>query len=335
MKKSILKLTSMIMVLMLAIMLVIFSKPPLVKSAEITSENAIILQKNSGEKIIYISGKEATEFTYALSDNNNLDDAEFQSYIKDTNGKSVVYIESNKEYKYLLINENGNISTFEISNMDIITEQEVSTIENLTKKFNVSVEVTDAEVTNEDGTTTSISTGKMSINDDGIYKYDMIEIIDRNSSVSQIDKNALNLYNELNNLKSLQTTYEKLKSELLIRDYYNLLLKNANWHSADSNEVLQDEESEDGEVFAILLGKVESGKIVETDIQFMNCFRKDAEGKMYSTVEETKQVEIKTALPVTGENLALYIGLGAIIIAIIVLVIRAKKLSSKGKQNEQ
>lgn len=331
MKRSILKLTSMIMVLMLAIMLVIFSKPPLVESAEISSENAIILQKTNGEKIIYISGKEETEFTYALSDNNNEDDVEFQAYIKDTNGRNVVYIENGKEYKYLLINEKGKVSAFEISNMDVITEQEVSVIENLTKKFNVDVEVTDAEVTNEDGVTTTTSTGKILIKDDGIYKYEMFEIVDKNSSVNKINENALNLYNALNNLNSLKTTYEKLESELLIRDYYNLLLKNVNWHSADNNEILQNENSENGEVFAILLGKVESGEVVETDIQFMNCSREDAEGKMYSTVEETKQIETKTALPVTGENLALYIGLGIVMIAIVALVIRTKKLSSKGK----
>ena len=61
------------------------------------------------------------------------------------------------------------------------------------------------------------------------------------------------------------------------------------------------------------------------------CPPRGSAAEMIGVEETTKKVEKKTALPVTGENLALYVVFGIIILAIIILVIRMKK----AKNNEE
>ena len=80
-------------------------------------------------------------------------------------------------------------------------------------------------------------------------------------------------------------------------------------------------------MFVVIIREVKDGKEVRKDVQFMTTARHDDEG-----VEKTsKEVKKKTKLPVTGENLALYIVFGVIILAIIILIIKMRK----AKQDEE
>ena len=109
------------------------------------------------------------------------------------------------------------------------------------------------------------------------------------------------------------------------------LLKDAEWEDAENSEILQPKDSQEGEKFVVLIREVDGEDTVREDVQFMTCGRKDDEGVEVTEKETTKKVEKKTALPVTGENLVLYVVFGIIILAIIILVIRMKK----AKNNEE
>ena len=175
------------------------------------------------------------------------------------------------------------------------------------------------------------TTGKIVIKDKGDYQYQLLEVVDKNGSTKTLNETAVELYNQLSKLNNASKMYDKLIAEVKIRDDFEKLLKDAEWKDAENSEILQPKDSQEGEKFVVLIREVDGDDTVREDVQFMTCGRKDDEGVEVTEKETTKKVEKKTALPVTGENLALYVVFGIIILAIIILVIRMKK----AKNNEE
>ena len=108
--------------------------------------------------------------------------------------------------------------------------------------------------------------------------------------------------------------YDKLLAEITVRDNYKKLLENATWTDAKNNTIPEPKDAQNGEKFVVLIREVKDGKTVREDVQFMTCSRADDKG-----------AGKKNKLPVTGENLALYVIFGIIILAIIVLIVRMNK----------
>ena len=65
MKNSILKLTSIILIIFLALSIM----PTAVRAAD--STEGVMLEKTNGEKVIYIKNMDNTEFKYAFSNNDD------------------------------------------------------------------------------------------------------------------------------------------------------------------------------------------------------------------------------------------------------------------------
>ena len=63
----------------------------------------------------------------------------------------------------------------------------------------------------------------------------------------------------------------------------------------------------------------------------MTCDREDDANVEYTEKQENKVVEKRTELPVTGENLFLYIALGVVIFAIVIVCIKIKKEGNESK----
>ena len=315
MKKSSLKLTCIILIAILTLAVM----PMGVRAAD--EAEGVILEK-ADEKIVYVKDMKSTEYKYAFSDNET--DASSATYVtatKDSNEEYVASLEKDKTYKYMFIQQEGTSKTLDLSTFKNITENEIKKVEKLTKSIKVKTSESDSSVSKDGDKTITKVTGKIVISDDGNYQYQLIEVVDKNDSSETIDETALELYNELAKLEKAENMYEKLLSEITIKEDYNKLIDNAKWKDAKKKEIPQPEDSQKGEVFIALIREVKDGETVRTDIQIMTCGRADDEG-----VEETeKQVEKKTKLPVTGENLALYIIFGIIILAIIILIIRMRK----------
>ena len=157
-------------------------------------------------------------------------------------------------------------------------------------------------------------------------------MLDKNNSTKKLNETAVELYAQLSKLSDATKMYDKLLAEITIRDDLKKLLEDAKWEDAKKGkEIPQPEDSQEGEKFVVLIQEIKDGDTVRTDVQFMTCGREDDEGVEKTEKQEKKVIEKKTALPVTGENLALYIIFGIIILAIIILIIRMRK----SKQNEK
>lgn len=327
MKKSKLRLVCMI----LTIIFVISIMPTFVRATD--NIEAVILENANGEKIIYIKGMSSTEFKYAFSDDSEATDLMYTTSLKDTNGENVAIIESGETYKYMFLVQQDKTDIIELTSLEVITNKEIEKIETLTKTISVVTDDSTSETsTTEDGTTVMTTTGKIVIQDKGKYQYQLIEILDKNESTKKVNETAVELYNKLTELEKTNTMYEKLMIEITIRDDYNTLIEQADWEDVEEMTILQSQDAQKGEKYIVLIQKIEDGESGINDMQIMTCDRADDADVEYTNKTEIKVVEKKTALPVTGENLALYIVLGVIILAIIILVIRMKYV--KGKQNE-
>ena len=321
MKKSILKLTSAVLIIIFALAIM----PKSVRAAE--KIEGIILEKANNEKIIYIKEKGETEFKYAFSDEKETSNANFITSSKDTNGEYVAFIEGEETYKYMFITSGNNTEIIELDALKKITD-----IENLTKVINVTTEEFNSQMTKNGDTTVTEKQGKIVIEDEGTYQYQSIEILDKNNSTTKLNETAVELYDSLKSLQSLNKMYDKLLVEITIRDDYKILQENAKWEDATKKEILQSQDSQEGEKFLVLIQEVKDGKTVRTDVQIMTCQRQDAADVEYTNTTVPKVVEKKTSLPVTGENLVLYIVLAVVILAIIILATKMK--SEKGKHGK-
>ena len=321
MKNLSLKLT-----LILLFTIFIVSVMPLAVRAA-SNTDGIILEKADGSKIIYLKDMKATEFKYAFSDTDNSTDATFVTASKDTNNEFVAFMEKETSAKYMFVQVEGNTNNIELSKQKSITESEIKDVEKLTKIIGVETTETDSAVSKEGDKTITTTNGKIVVKDEGTYEYQIIEVVDNNSSTKTLDKTAVDLYNQLSKLENAEGMYNKLLAEITIRDDYKELINNAKWQEAKNNTIPQPKDSQIDEVFVVLIQEVKDGKTQRTDVQFMTTARKDDEG-----VEKTsKEVTKKTKLPVTGENLVLYIVFGVIILAIIILIIKMRK----AKQDEE
>ena len=321
MKKSIFKLTCIMLIAILALTVM----PMTVRAANNTE--GIILEKADGSKIIYVKDMKATEFKYAFSDTDDSSGATFITSSKDTNGEYVAFMEKETSAKYMFVQVEESTNTIELSKQKNITESEIKEVEKLTKIIGVETTETDSAVSKDGDTTITTTNGKIVVTDEGTYQYQIIEVVDNNTSTKTLDKTAVDLYNQLSKLENAEGMYNKLLAEITIRDDYKKLIDNAKWQDAKNNTIPQPSDSQKDEVFVVLIQEVKDGKTVRTDVQFMTTARKDDKG-----VEKTsKEVTKKTKLPVTGENLALYVVFGVIILAIIILIVKMRK----AKQDEE
>jgi len=321
MKKSIFKLTCIMLIAILALTVM----PMTVRAASNTE--GIVLEKADGSKIIYVKDMKSTEFKYAFSDTDDSTSATFVTASKDTNGEYVAFMEKETSAKYMFVQVKESTNTIELAKQKSITEDEIKNVEKLTKIIGVETNETDRAVSKDGDTTVTTVNGKIVVTDKGTYQYQIFEVVDKNSSTKTPNETAVDLYSQLSKLENADGMYNKLLAEITIRDDYKKLIDNAKWQDAKKNEIPQPKDSQKDEVFVVLIREVKDGKTVRTDVQFMTTARKDDEG-----VEKTsKEVKKKTKLPVTGENLALYIVFGVIILAIIILIVKMRKT----KQDEE
>lgn len=317
MKKSKLKTLGII----LAIIMLSFTLMPICSNADEEKLEVIAFEKANEDMIFYIKGYESTDFKYAFSDTEETPTTGFVTCITDSKGENVAYLAKGKTYKYMFIADKTGIHS---TNISTIKQNEIEEIEELTKIIPVDTKQTESSTKTEGDTTITTTTGKIVITENGDFKYQLIKIADEN-------KDAVELYNELQKLSTQTSGYEKLLLEMNIRDNYKKMLENAIWSNVEEKTIHQPENSLNGEKYLVLMQKVENNEIEKSDLQIMTCLREDDKGK--NQIEETAKVEKKTKLPITGENLAMYIALGIIIIAIIAVVVRMYIF--KNKKNEE
>lgn len=318
--------------IVLIILLSFFIVMPLVSNADNESLSVVKFIKHDNSILIYINGMEKTNFNFSFSNDENATNLAYTTNLKDEEGNNLALMQGDFKYMFILKENQQTPQIVDIQNAQSITWQDVDQLNKITKNINVEVAADDAQVSNENGTKVTNSREKIVIKDNGNYQYQLLKVAGKNGNMASQD--AVELYNQIHNvLPNATTMYDKLTSQIKIRDSYKKLLENSTWEDVKSNEIYEPSDAQDGDVFIALIKKSNNQDQQDTyDLQIMTCTREDAEGVNHTNQTVGKQVEKKTALPVTGENLALYIILAIVIIAIIVIAIRMKYV--KGKNNE-
>lgn len=316
------------------------------------NENIQMIKKSEKEFLIYVRSLENKKFQFAFSnskeaDKNNLLFEE-SALDKKQDGKNIAYINSNiystffenKEKTFLWIKEGENykIEGLEINLEEALSEKEIQDINNITKKIEVKIGTKKLpDEIDVDGSKIQKEIGTIKIKNNPKYKYSYI--IMESEEKTDIEK-FISLANQIN--QEDESTYNKLK---IYNDFYELYKKieptaeDAKWKIAEKNIVEQPQEfnKQDGYQYLVWL-KQEGNNEEVMDVQIMTCKAKN------TPIYEKQEVIVKTAskLPITGDNIILFVILGVIIVAIVIAVImknnnknKEEKVNEKNENEEQ
>ena len=286
------------------------------------NENVQLVKQTDTDYLIYINGHLYSSFEFAFSDNNTTDKETltYLSAAKDSaeGGNYIAYINSyTTEHKYMWAKDAEGAYFVEGVELDLskaIPADELTAIQNVTKKIAVDTDQVQVEEKTIDGNQVTVTTGKVVFESEGNYEYQIVklpsseeynELMDLAERISKINTSTdmytkLGLYIKFNNL------YNKLSSELL----------RENWVKVENQEILQPENTENGDKYVLWIKEGNT-----TDAQFLTS----------KYVEEKVKEEITIKLPVTGDNNTLLIVLGILVVAIIVVSIRIKSLKKENK----
>lgn len=286
------------------------------------NENVQLVKQTETDYLIYINGNLDSSFEFAFSDDNTAD-KETLTYLSAATdsaegGNYIAYINSyTTENKYMWAKDAEGTYFVEGVELDLskaIPADELTAIQNVTKKIAVDTEKVQVEEKTIDGNQVTVTTGKVVFENEGNYEYQIVklpsseeynELMDLAERISKINTSTdmytkLGLYTRFNNL------YNELSLELL----------EEKWIDVQNQEILQPEDTENGDKYVLWIREGNT-----TDAQFLTS----------KYVEEKVTEEITVKLPVTGDNNTLLIVLGILVVAIIVVSIRIKSLKKENK----
>lgn len=308
-------------------------------SANASNENIQILEKNTGDYIIYIKDNLNTEFEFAFSNDITVDKNALTYYSAETdstnaNANKVAFVNSGTislftapTYIWARIGTDYILEGVEIDLSKSINESDLQIASNITKTIKVDTTKTNTTEETVDGKKVTVTTGKVVLEENGNYSYMLIEEPD-----SEDYAKLTNLATRISKFNSETNMYTQIQVYSEFFNIFNMLApsESADWTKVEENEILQPEDSEDGQKY-ILWIKQENNTIKEQedsltnkiDIQFLTSYKKYSEEKIMET--------ITTKLPVTYDNNILLIVLAILVVAIIVVCIRIKMLNKKEK----
>lgn len=330
MKNSKIKLVALLsLVLML---LSIFTMP-----AQAATNEKIILKKANDEFLIYYKEicNEEFEFAFSLDPKEEEDNLIFIKSAKDQltdTALNVAYVDeylftnyfnSDKPtYIWVRNNEGKMLVSADLVNLDeAILEETVELVNTTTKRIKTHIETTEPKTEIVDGVETTVTTGKLVLdNKENKYSYELIKIAN-NAEAEEL----FNLVEKLQKNEKLGT-YENLTFASKFYDLYNKLMpKTSDWTQVDDSEILQPENTLEGEKYIVYL-KDEQGVV---DVQFLTSVYKVEEG----VKEETETITETVKLPVTFDSGSiLFIILAVIVLALVIVTIVRVKANKKDEK---
>lgn len=135
----------------------------------------------------------------------------------------------------------------------------------------------------------------------------------------------MDLATRISKFNSATSIYTKIEVYNEFLNYFYTLTPDIedNWVNVQENEILQPEDSKDGEQYILWIRESENEQTQNIDVQFLTSHKEYSEERIKET--------ITTKLPVTYDNNILLIVFGALIVAIIIVYIRIKTLNRKEK----
>ena len=296
-----------------------------------TNEEVQIVQINEGKCIIYIKGLENTEFNYALFLDPSATemDLKYMHSVKDGENNQVALVEEsdfdfkNNTKAYLKIKQGENVSTIDVDFTNAFTKENMSFVENTTKRIGTKIvyDLLEEDRIDENGVHVTAKVGGIEINDDENAQY-FYELQNADGEYAELMKMAEQINNEYNSMEM----FKKIKMCQEFYKKYNSLVEKANWQSVQNKTVRQPKESENGSKYVVFIKKV-SGQEEITDIQFLTCEKEET-----ASYENEKIVkEETTKLPITGESLLLGIALVVVLGAMVYVYIKMKQNKEERK----
>ena len=190
-----------------------------------------------------------------------------------------------------------------------------------TKRIKTHIETTEPKTEIVDGVETTVTTGKLVLdNKENKYSYELIKVAN-NADAEEL----FNLVEKLQKNEKLGT-YENLTFASKFYDLYNKLMpKTSDWTQVDDSEILQPENTLEGEKYIVYL-KDEQGVV---DVQFLTSVYKVEEG----VKEETETITETVKLPVTFDSGSiLFIILAVIVLALVIVTIVRVKANKKDEK---
>ena len=291
-----------------------------------SNEGLSILKGYDDEYLIYVRNHEDTvfEFAYANSQSVDKNTLRYRAYASDTLGNKIAYInasvladgvfDTSPTYIWVrtIAGKEYIINGVEINLTKVLDIETLEEVSDITRRIPVNVE--GSVVTEEiiDGKKVSITQGKMVLEDNTKeYEYQIIRI--------KNDPSYDNLIDLARRIAKFDDSTDNATKIAIYTAFYEELEKlqpsvtDTKWARADNNEIIQPEDTEDGEVYLVWLKDVETGVI---DMQIMTAVKQYEEEKIRE-------------LPVTGEDYMLWIvsGIAMTGMAINVAFARRNKIS--------
>ncbi len=316
-----------------AIALLIVIMPLKIQAAE---ENFRIVKSND-DYIIYIEGLEDKEFAFAFNNNVEINSSELE-YINnwsDSNGVNVACLDNGfgldltqKVYLWVKdMSDNEILSKAELNLENSVELAKLSELNTLTKRIDVDVTQKDNIESIIDGVTITKELGKIIIKDteSSSFNYDIYKLSN--------SKNAANLVDLLEKSEKISDKgmIEKIDTLKETEEAFNTLIANANWKNVSDGEIKQPEDTVNGDRYLVLLQETDENQNVKTDLQILECNYKEK----HTVTAEKIPMRSVSILPVTGEEIGLYIFLASVIVLIVIVVIRILFLNRKNKNENK
>ena len=292
--------------------------------------------KSEEDYVIYVDGYETTSFSFAFSNaaETNVSELKFYNNWTDANEVNVACLDNESGIDltskiFMWINDESNnpiITAREIDLTQAIDVEDIEDLNSLTSRIMTDPSQVDSKTEDVGGVMITRTAGKLVITDseEYTYRYSLEKITD-SSNFSELTT----LLQEIDNVSS-ETMIEKLDSVKKADDKLDDMIANASWTEVSNMTINQPEDCAIGDKYGVLLQKVDTnGEVVESDLQILECYKEASQDK----VTETVPVKVTSALPVTGEDITLYVALAVILLAIIAVIVRIIFLK-KNKQNE-
>ena len=316
--------------LMLA-MAVLFITIMISTSVLATNEGVQILEKSEKEYIIYLANHLDTAFEFAYSNDKDAvkEELTYKASATDTQQEDqnyIAYVDSQIYDTYFgktaylwarTLDGEYFAEGVAIDLTQAVDDAEVELANNITKIIEVNTQntVTTEEMINDVRTT--ITVGKVDVLEEGITYYQLIK-----AESSQAYKDFMKIAKQIDENRIDNNMYAKLEVASQFVALYNQLVpqvKDSQWMAVENNVILQPEDADDDEEYVLWL-KTENGEETKIDAQFLTCFRDEK--------REVISEKVVTKLPVTADDPTLFIILGVLVVALVVVSIlrlRAKK----------
>ena len=334
MKKLLTK--KLIFILILTILVSIIQLPLMAN----TNEENIIVKKADKEFMIYYKNISNNEFKFAFSNDENVEEGGLnlinsaKDTSDDTEPLNIAYVDAElfEQYfttgsAYLWIKANNDfiVKADKIDLSKAIDDSNVNFVNNTTKRISVDLSQKEKNQQIINDVDTTVTVGKIVINpqEGANYYYQLIKLNDETIE----ENNLFDLAEQIKN--GVTDKYEQLKTVKSFYDLYNELEPSnddTNWIEVENNEILQPEDTKQGEKYIVWLKESNQNDSV-IDIQFLTSIR-EYENKKVPTEKIIKET---VNLPVTYDSIALFVVLGILIIAILVVVL----LKIKSNKNEK